>query len=207
MGRCLVLLGDSIFDNGAYVPNERPVVEQVQQQLHKDDRAVLLAVDGHVTEDVSGQLSGLPDDASHLFVSVGGNDALMRSHILESARSHVIAEMTEIHDWFGNQYQRMLDTVCAVNLPTTVCTIYDAVPGLPAAAVMALSVFNDVIIRTACARGIPLIDLRFVCREAHDYSRFSPIEPSAIGGAKIADRIVRVMRDHDFTWSNSTVYT
>jgi hypothetical protein len=69
----VVLLGDSIFDNARYVPDRPPVVEQVRKCLPPGWRASLLAVDGHVTEDVLTQLTHLPSDATHLFVSAGGN--------------------------------------------------------------------------------------------------------------------------------------
>src|SRR5436853_322199 len=78
----VVLLGDSIFDNARYVPDRPAVIEQVRKGLPSGWKATLLAVDGHVTRDVAGQLAGLPADATHLFVSVGGNDALGESAIL-----------------------------------------------------------------------------------------------------------------------------
>src|SRR6516164_8161432 len=65
----LVLLGDSVFDNARYVPDRPAVIEQVRESLPADWRATLLAVDGHVVEDVAKQLRGLPPDATHLFIS------------------------------------------------------------------------------------------------------------------------------------------
>jgi hypothetical protein len=52
----LVLLGDSIFDNAAYVPGGPDVRAQLQERLPHDWRVTLLAVDGHRTSDVAGQL-------------------------------------------------------------------------------------------------------------------------------------------------------
>ena len=75
----VILLGDSIFDNAPYVPGKPPVVEQLQSLLPGGWEATLLAVDGHVTNDVPGQLARLPEDSTHLVVSVGGNDALQNS--------------------------------------------------------------------------------------------------------------------------------
>ena len=73
----LVLLGDSVFDNVAYVGAGAPdVVRQVRQRLPHGSRATLLAVDGSTTGSVREQLRRLPSDATHLVVSVGGNDAL-----------------------------------------------------------------------------------------------------------------------------------
>jgi hypothetical protein len=80
----LVLLGDSIFDNAAYVPDEPCLSVQVGAYV---EQVTLLAVDGDVTADVVKQANGIPASASHLLVSVGGNDALQTSQSLVSARS------------------------------------------------------------------------------------------------------------------------
>jgi hypothetical protein len=90
---------------------------------------------------------------------------------------------------FRNEYREMLAEVLALQLPTAVCTIYDAVPGLEPELQTALCIFNDSICREAMASGVPIIDLRAVCDESDDYSIVSPIEPSAVGGAKIAHAI------------------
>ena len=72
----LVLLGDSIFDNAIYVPDGPSVIDHLRTILPAEWRATLLANDGDVTADVEGQLLKLPADATHLIISVGGNDAL-----------------------------------------------------------------------------------------------------------------------------------
>src|SRR5437764_15264123 len=81
----VVLLGDSIFDNGSYVPGGPPVIEQLRRGLPGGWKATLLAVDGAVCSSVAAQLQRLPDDATHLCVSVGGNDALGHSGMLEQS--------------------------------------------------------------------------------------------------------------------------
>ena len=48
----VVLLGDSIFDNGVYVPGEPPVIDQVRERIADADSAILLAIDGDITLDV-----------------------------------------------------------------------------------------------------------------------------------------------------------
>ena len=194
----VVLLGDSVFDNGAYVkPGEPDVLAQVQSKLPKDWRATMNAVDGAVTTSVERQLARLPDDASHLILSIGGNDALGSSGILtESARSvaEVMTRMADIRDSFARSYRKMLDLVVGYRLPTALCTIYDAQfpnPEEQRHVVTALSVFNDVITREAFSRRLALIDLRLICNKAEDYA--NPIEPSAKGGDKIANAIVQVV--------------
>jgi hypothetical protein len=83
----LVLVGDSILDNGAYTRGGPDVVTQVRALLPTGWKATLLAVDGSTTDHVAGQLSRLPKDATHLVLSVGGNNALMHLGILESPAS------------------------------------------------------------------------------------------------------------------------
>src|SRR3954470_21675538 len=85
----VVLLGDSIFDNGAYVRRGEPdLVRQVQARLRPGERASLVAVDGAVTADGGRRGERAPRDASHLVVSAGGNDALGHASVLEdSSRS------------------------------------------------------------------------------------------------------------------------
>ena len=43
------------------------------------------------------------------------------------------------------------------------------------------------------ARGVRVIDLRFVFTDATDYAQSSPIEPSAAGGGKIARAVSRAI--------------
>jgi hypothetical protein len=205
----VILLGDSIFDNAAYVPGESPVVEQLRTRLPRGWRATLLAVDGAIARDVLGQLARLPADASHLVVSVGGNDALGYSGLLQD-ESHTAAEglviLADAQEEFRADYRAMLRAVLAAGKPTAVCTVYDAIPGLPPSAVTALSVFNDVILREAFRAGLPVLDLRLICDEARDYSVLSPIEPSAAGGIKIVQGVARVVTGDDFTRRGSVVY-
>jgi lysophospholipase L1-like esterase len=193
----VVLLGDSIFDNGSYVRRGEPdVVAQMQAKLPAGSRATLCAVDGAVTSGVERQLARIPADATHLVVSVGGNDALRSSGLLrEQARSvaEVITKFALVQDEFARNYRTMLNAVLERRLPTALCTIYDARfpdPQEQRLVVTALSIFNDVITREAFTRRLHLIDLRLICNEPDDYA--NPIEPSAKGGDKIAGVIAQV---------------
>jgi hypothetical protein len=206
----LVLLGDSIFDNAAYVAGGPDVVKQLRARLPAGWRATLRAVDGSVTSGVERQLSQLPPDASHLVVSVGGNDALGYASILEAgARSvaEAVDRLATVRERFGQDYQRMLDRVLAHGLPTAVCTIYDTRIPEPRwrLIVTALSVFNDVITRAAFARALPVIDLRLICDQDEDYA--NPIEPSVRGGEKIAAAIAGLVIGPDRDSTRSVVVT
>lgn len=205
----IVLLGDSIFDNAAYVPGRPAVIDQVRRGLPAGWAADLLAVDGAVVDDVLRQMTRLPADAGHLFVSAGGNDALGESTVLAEGAVTIGAalfQLAEIGDRFRQAYRTMLAAVARPQLPTTLCTIYDAIPGLGSAERTALALFNDVILREAFRAGLPVIDLREVCARPEDFAASSPIEPSHLGGAKIAGRILQVAQDHDFASGRSTVY-
>ncbi len=192
----VVLLGDSVFDNATYVRKGEPdVVTQLRGKLPADWRATLLAVDGAVTTSVGAQLSRMPTDATHLVLSIGGNDALGSSGILrENARSvaEVMTRIADIRDSFARSYHKMLDEVVKLRLPTAVCTIYDARfpdPQEQRHVVAALSFLNDIITREVFSRNLSLIDLRLICNEDSDYA--NPIEPSARGGDKIAAVIAK----------------
>jgi hypothetical protein len=205
----VVLLGDSIFDNARYVPDRPPVIDQLRRSLPRGWTASLLAVDGHVTEDVVSQLEGLPPDATHLFVSAGGNDALGESSILGEAACTVgeaLGLLHEVRTRFRGSYRAMLRALRARDKPAAVCTVYDAIPGLGPAEQAALAGFNEVILREAFSAGLPVIDLRLVCDGPSDYSHVSAIEPSAVGGAKIARVIAEIATTHDFGLRRSTIY-
>jgi hypothetical protein len=194
----VVLLGDSVFDNAAYVSGGPDVVSQLRTILPADWQASLLAVDGNVIADVPRQLAGRPRDASHLVVSVGGNDALRAAAVLEQpvqSVAHALAVLADVRDRFLAAYGTMLDAVQATGQPAALCTIYD--PRYPdpqrrRLTAAALALLNDVITREVFARGLPLIDLRVLCGEDADFA--NPIEPSVQGGWKIAKAVAAFVR-------------
>jgi GDSL-like Lipase/Acylhydrolase family len=205
----VVLLGDSIFDNAAYVAGGPDVVAQLRHHLPPGWAASLRAVDGAVTRDVEHQIRGLPPDGSHLVVSVGGNDALGQAGVIEEgARSmaEALARLAAIRDRFATDYRAMLEAVLGHGLPTAVCTIYD--PRFPdpqrqRLASTGLTVFNDVITREAFGRGLPLLDLRLICDRPEDYA--NPIEPSVQGGKKIAAAVTALVAGASYPRPRSEV--
>jgi hypothetical protein len=185
----IVLLGDSIFDNGAYTGGAPDVVGHLRTLLPSSWRASLSAVDGSTTADLHAQFAGVAPDASHLVVSIGGNDALLNSDLL----ARPVSSTTEALTLFGVRvgrfeaaYRAAIDGALALARDTTVCTIYNGNLGPREAplARVALMMFNDVILRVAFERRLGVIDLRLVCSDPADYA--NPIEPSDRGGRKIA---------------------
>jgi hypothetical protein len=190
----IVLLGDSIFDNAAYVAGGPDVVTHLRGMLPEGWDATLLAVDGADTGGVARQLGRLPADATHLVVSAGGNDALGHTGLLDrraSSSQQVLGWLADAAEEFERGYARMLESLLEPGLPLTLCTIYNGNLGAPVQrlATTALAVFNDVILRHAAANRLRVIELRQVCTEPGDYA--NPIEPSVTGGRKIAAAIIR----------------
>ena len=192
----IVLLGDSIFDNAAYTRGRPDVVTHLRNLLAAGWQATLRAVDGATAGRLRAQLGGIPADATHLVVAIGGNDALQSSDLL-STRVRSSAETLALFagrlEAFEAVYGSALDEVLARKLPTTVCTIYNGAlePEQAAIARVGLMTFNDVILRTAFQRRIDVIELRAICTEPGDYA--NPIEPSDTGGRKIAQAIARAV--------------
>ena len=193
----IVLLGDSIFDNAAYTKGGPDVISQVRQLLPVGCRATLLAADGAITEDVFPQLKRIPSDASNLVLSVGGNDVLKNSGILYAPADCVakaVEALAEASRRFEEKYRLAVAACRQVPVPLTLCTIYNGCfpdADFQRMATTVAAVFNDVILRVGFEFGLAMIDLRFVCSSIADYA--NPIEPSSLGGAKIARSIVNLV--------------
>ena len=204
----VVLLGDSTLDNGLYTGGGPAVIDHLRSELGSEDSATLLAVDGSQTWDVAAQLEGLPATATHVVLSVGGNDALNELEVLSrpaESVSHALEHMAHLLDEFDTNYRRCLDVVRNHSLPTLVCTIYNGAfedPTDQRVVSTTLRLFDDVVMQAAFDAGCLLLDLRKVCTEPTHY--WDPIEPSETGGHRIAGAIAHVLRG-DWT-GGSTVY-
>jgi lysophospholipase L1-like esterase len=197
----IILLGDSTLDNAAYVPFNLDVINLLRNRLPDGWKATLLARDGSMINDIIYQLKQLPEDASFLVLSVGGNDALSHADILNeraNSVSEVLLKLADIQDAFRNNYRMMLKNALSYKLPILICTIY--YPRFPDPRVqklskLALSIFNDCITSEAFGSCSRLIDLRMIFNEDKDYA--TPIEPSEKGGEKITEAILEAVNEHD----------
>ena len=224
----IILAGDSIFDNGVYVPGGPDVTNQIESLIDANDKVTLLAVDGNIINDVADQLKRLPDDATHLFISVGGNDALHVLHTLQNQVNSIAEGFLHFHNIrkeFDRKYQAMLSNALSYNLPITVCTIYKPCLSHRNAVRLlgyveggslsndeqqkisntALPIINDVILEGAVKAGLPVIDLKVIFDDVADYA--NEIEPSAVGGMKMAKIIKEIVEIHDFSIDQTKVYT
>jgi hypothetical protein len=148
--------------------------------------------------DIPMQLRQVARSATHIVVSIGGNDALGASGVIDEAAANVadaLEKLAVIGERFDRSYGTMIDLVLERSLPVAFCTIYE--PRFPdlrrrRAAATALTVLNDVITRQVFRKRASLIDLRLVCDQDADFA--TPIEPSATGGEKIARAIAMFAR-------------
>ena len=205
----IVLLGDSIFDNAGYVDHGESVIEHLQASMQKKCKATLLAVDGDVIVDVYSQIELLSQNTTHVFLSIGGNDALRIVNVLQQPSSTVGEAMetfTEIRLDFQNRYRQLITQIKLKVDKLIICTVHDSVPDIEPRALTALSLFNEIILKEAFSIGAPVIDLRLLCNEKEDYSTVSPIEPSGQGVRKIVKQIVKITNQHDFKLPNPVIY-
>src|SRR5712692_9018002 len=103
----IALLGDSIFDNAAYVKGGSEVITHLKNLIPRDWKATLKAVDGSMVSGVLNQIGGLPHDATHLVVSAGGNDAIDHSGLLDEKVESVgqlLNRMADLSDEFEAGY-------------------------------------------------------------------------------------------------------
>src|SRR5262245_36230438 len=158
----VILLGDSIFDNKVYVKRGLDVISHLRRLIPQEWKADLLAVDGSLVENVSEQVLDIPEGATHLVISAGGNDALSSFDILRQkaeSSAEVLAMLADVAGRFESDYRAMLQTVLRLKLPTALCSIYYpriSEPFTQKISVAALTIFNDVIIKQAFLAGLPL---------------------------------------------------
>ena len=185
----IVLLGDSIFDNGSYVRGENDVAKHLKDKVLPRDKVTLLAKDGAVITSVHDQIINIPDDMNALFLSVGGNDLLQYRKEIESDNKSTLDSLTyfsQILDDVRTRYVALIKIICKKHKNLTLCTIYNGNLGAPLhkPASVLVALFNDIIYRTAMEFRLPVLELRDIFQTSEDYA--NPIEPSSIGGEKLA---------------------
>ena len=191
----IVLAGDSIFDNGGYVPGEPCVTDQLKTVVPNDWDVSRAAVDGDCIRHVRSRVSKMPKSTTYVVLSIGGNDVLSYANLLKKLAEGVSLEsILEVPlREFEQQYADLLDWMVSFEIPLSVCTIYTAIPFVDELsrtfAPMAIDCFNKVILKSAMVRNVPVIRLDTICTDPKDFSAMSPIEPSAIGGKKIVNAI------------------
>ena len=201
------LLGDSIIDNKSYVQHgEFSVLEHLEHQ--SDLEFQQLAYDGHTTENVlSGQiLSPTVQTSSHLVLSIGGNDLLYNIPFLyEGPIENINGAIAGVQQYILNplqqRYETIVERLSSHRANLLLCTVYEGDLGrsdeyrdvLDSSKTM-VSSFNDIVYKTAGKFDADVLELRHIFTSPEDYA--NPIEPSHIGGEKLAQEIIH--------WINAT---
>jgi lysophospholipase L1-like esterase len=192
----IVLLGDSIIDNGEYLRSEEPDVAQQLEILLPHHTVLKRAVDGSTSADVLRWQTGDLKDADHIILSAGGNDALQHINLLEAVTGlttrDVLVKLWLIREEFRRSYADLLDCLAHARRPVLVLTVYNPCfhahgfnPAYQQAAESAVSIINDVVQQEGRRRSFDILELRTLFQDRADYA--NPIEPSTVGGAKLAN--------------------
>jgi hypothetical protein len=200
----MVLLGDALqnIDLGsgeiesALVPRPRnPWKMTVLQSLQALQR-------GHVRE--------IPEDATHVVISIEGAWAIEASGLLQGG-THTISEALETLAAAADAFEVVLGGMIAAaqetGLPTLVCTLVPARYTKPAQhriASTALAIFNDRIMRRAVAARLSIVELRLVCNEDADYASATLL--SRAGVRKAANVIRAALYDVSRSGGQTRVY-
>jgi hypothetical protein len=202
--RHLVLLGDALqnIDLGsgeiesALVPRPRnPWKMTVLQSLRTLPR-------GHVRE--------IPEDATHVVISIEGAWAIEASGLLQGG-THTISEALETLATAADEFEVILSGMIAAaqetGLPSVVCTLVPARYTKPAQHRIfstALAIFNDRIMRRASAANLSIVELRLVCNEDGDYASATLL--SRAGVRKAANVIRTALYDVSRSVGRTRVY-
>ena len=158
-------------------------------------------------------------DALHIVVSIGGNDLLNNISFLQTTRelSKIMGKGAMIGKWgvkelnpsrnkvfeetyfeiiepFKKQYETIVANLCNHRANLLLCTVYegdlvdsDEFSDVNNSSKTMVSIFNDIVYRTANKYGADVLELRDIFVRSEDYA--NPIEPSHIGGGKLAKAI------------------
>ena len=196
----ITLLGDSIIDNKTYVQKgELSVLEHLENISEYE--YTQLAFDGDTTLNVlNGQLlsPGIAT-SSHLVLSIGGNDLLQNLSFLyegpvDKINDAVAGVQQYIFKPLEQRFETIIEKLSSHRANLLLCTVYEGDLGrtdefrdvLDSSKIM-VSSFNDIVYKTARKYNADVLELRHIFTSPDDYA--NPIEPSHIGGEKLAQAI------------------
>ena len=196
----ITLLGDSIIDNKTYVQQQEYSVLEHLNSLSKN-KFFQLAYDGDTTVNVIERQLHSQEIAksSHLVLSIGGNDLLQNILFLhEGPIENINKALADVHQRIFKSLEQRFETIVEklsshrANL--LLCTVYEGDLGrtsefrdvLDSSKIM-VSSFNDTVYKTASKYNADVLELRHIFTSPEDYA--NPIEPSHVGGEKLAQAI------------------
>lgn len=128
----------------------------------------------------------IPDDATHVVISIEGNRAIASSGLLlghPATFTDGLARLSFAADQFEATVEALVRSAKATRLPCVICTMCPPrypEPVRQRAAVAALTIFNWRIFRRALEAGIAIVDLRNACGESSDYADHTLLSKSGL---------------------------
>ena len=188
----VVLLGDSSFDNGNWTDGPC-VLDQLREVF---PNSTLCARDGALIAAIPEQAKRIPREATHVVVSVGGNDATAAINVVkqpcENSEQAILAVWKFVKKWEVDLdlALRSLRDAVGSSVSIVVCSIYNPCFGPFGVVTVSqdtvdafIALVADATTRVATRLGVPVIDWRRVMTCVQDFA--NPIEPSSAGGQKI----------------------
>jgi hypothetical protein len=173
----IILLGDSMLNNSNYVQQSIP-----QMLLMKTPNVLNLATDGSLINGCYSQINKIPielnNSNSYMFISVGGNNILNTKGTVDTSVIHTLF----------NEYMALLQFI-KTKLPTVILTVLNLY--LPTNSQYKsyadyVHIWNS-LIQTNAYTLYNVIDTNNLLTQSADF--IYGIEPSEIGGEKIANAI------------------
>lgn len=206
--RHVVLIGDALGELARRLQQEPGPVESKLVPGRIGDWKLTMLPAGDVIK--PSTLSELPDDGTHIVISIEGNRAIERSDLLlgrPASYAEALARLSLAADQFEAVVKALIRISQAACLPTVICTMWlphHPEPARQRAAAAALAIFNDRIFRCAAEARLAIVDLRSVCSDDDDYTGATLL--SRGGLAKASNAVWRALYEVSRRGSGTEVF-
>jgi len=184
----VILLGDSIFKNNAYVPYGSSIEAQLKNRL-PDKELLCLAQDNSSIMDVYKQVEQIPEEYKNsntiIFLSIGGND-ILQNYVYD----YNDLDNMELLNIGFKEYKKLIQTIHREipNAKLVVVDIYYPDKSRFKEFYPVIKEWNKLIYEYAKTQNIGVIKISSTLKGADDFS--FAIEPSSIGGNKIVNELL-----------------
>ena len=184
----IILIGDSIFKNNAYVPYGSSIEAQLKNCAPTKE-LLCLAQDNSTIMDVYKQVEQIPEQynasITNIFLSVGGND-ILENYVYDYTD---LDNMQTLNNSFI-EYKKLIKTIQS-KMPKATLVILDIYyPNNKRfkSFYPLISEWNNLIYEYAKNNNIQVIKISNTLTDVDDFS--FAIEPSSIGGNKIVNELL-----------------